>query len=189
MTIRALKLIALTNTSFILVLSSFLDKPRYFRRSSILQWLINSISLVVLIAHYQEIYASDHDVISKKKWWANETIESQEAKSSKKKVSAIQQFIESEKTGETREFRCAFRGKIAKTPCKVSYINQYISDQRYIIWSGKPEITPVLTIKWGDGDESRYVWGDSGELMNLNDNTGSAFRQAGLVAEILEEEW
>ena len=79
---------------------------------------------------------------------------------------SIQQVIDSDYA--SGYFNCAYKGKTASKKCLVS--SSYISssvDRMTKRFYGPNEQLPLLTIKWPDGDTSRYVYLDSGEMMNL----------------------
>lgn len=76
-------------------------------------------------------------------------------------------------------FNCAYKGKTASKKCLVThtYIKSNVRPLLKQIY-GPNENLPLMTIKWPDGDVSRYVTIDSFELGNLNDKKlgGYTFR-------------
>ena len=76
-----------------------------------------------------------------------------------------------------RDFNCAYKGKKASKKCVVSksVVNASI-DSRTKQFYGANYPLPLLTIQWPDGDTSRYVFLDSGELYNLADKKSYTVR-------------
>lgn len=67
-------------------------------------------------------------------------------------------------------FNCAYKGKVASKKCVVtrSMVKASIDSVTKQIY-GANESLLLLTIKWPDGDVSRYLGMDSWELKNLGD--------------------
>ena len=79
----------------------------------------------------------------------------------------IEEFIDNE-TSEAY-FNCAYKGKKASKKCLVT--QSYTKSNSHPLLNqiyGSNEVLPLMTIKWPDGDTSRYVYMDSFELGNLN---------------------
>ena len=71
----------------------------------------------------------------------------------------------------TVSFNCAYKGKVASKKCIVSrsIVKASIHPMTKQIY-GANESLGLLTIKWPDGDVSRYLNIDSNETLNLGDN-------------------
>ena len=74
-------------------------------------------------------------------------------------------------------YNCSYKGKPASKKCLVitSQVNSSI-DTRTKQFYGSNYKLPSLTINWPDGDTSRYVFLDSGDLYNLADRKSYSIR-------------
>ncbi|WP_201534601.1 hypothetical protein [Psychrobacter ciconiae] len=74
-------------------------------------------------------------------------------------------------------FNCAFKGKKASRKCLVtnSYISSDVHPTLKQIYGANTQL-PLITIKWPDGDTSRYVSMDSFELGNLGDKRFTGYQ-------------
>ena len=87
----------------------------------------------------------------------------------------ISEFMDSNK-GQAY-FNCAYKGKKASKKCLVT--NTTINSNAHPVMKqiyGANTTQYLMTIKWPDGDTSRYVTMDSFELGNLNDKKLGGYR-------------
>ena len=67
-------------------------------------------------------------------------------------------------------FNCSYKGKTASKKCLVtlSPVSSSIDPRAKMIYGSNYKL-PLMSIKWPDNDISRYVFMDSGNLINLAD--------------------
>ena len=89
--------------------------------------------------------------------------------------SALETFLDSAKGSAA--FNCAYQGKIASRKCIVSHsmVKGSIHPMTKQIYGANTQLK-LLTIKWPDGDVSRYVNVDRMELFNLGDNDSYRYK-------------
>lgn len=82
-------------------------------------------------------------------------------------------------TSSSGYFNCAYKHKIASKKCLVttSIVRSSI-DARTKAFYGTTAILPLMTIKWPDGDISRYITMDSFELINLSDKKSYQYKMS-----------
>lgn len=90
--------------------------------------------------------------------------------------------------GGSGQFNCAYQGKKASKPCTVTVGQQRVDHPDYISGYGKPDIVPVLSIAWPDGDVSRYCWADSDEMLNLGEKNAWGYHWASKKDE-MDQDW
>ena len=88
---------------------------------------------------------------------------------------SISNFLDRESARDY--YSCSYKGKTASKKCLVtkSQVNSSI-DPRTKQFYGANYKLPSLTINWPDGDTSRYVFLDSGDLYNLADRKSYSIR-------------
>ena len=90
---------------------------------------------------------------------------------------SIQEVFEK---GGTGSYKCAYKGKVASKPCKVSVQQELVTDPRLLPISSPGDKRSVLVVVWPDGDKSSYMQSDSGEMINLLDKNDSGYRIRGI---------
>lgn|GEM_PF-3550341 len=90
---------------------------------------------------------------------------------------SIQELFEK---GGTGNFKCAYKGKVASKPCKVSVQQETVTDPRLLPISSPGDKRSVFNIFWADGDKSSYMQSDSGEMVNLLDQNDTGYRIGGI---------
>lgn len=88
--------------------------------------------------------------------------------------------------GGSGYFNCSYQGKKASKPCRVNVSRELVNHPDVIEYSGQADIDWVLTIKWPDGDLSKYAWADSGEMWNLTAKEAGGYRLSG---DETEQDW
>ncbi len=81
--------------------------------------------------------------------------------------------------GGIGQFNCAYKGKKTKTFCSASVNKEFVDHPDFVSWNGKAAEVNVISIKWPDGDVSRYTWSDSGEMLNLTEKNAWGYSLAG----------
>lgn len=76
-------------------------------------------------------------------------------------------------------FNCVYKHKIASKKCLVTTSRVRSSiDSRTKAFYGTTATLPLMTIKWPDGDISRYITMDSFELINLSDKKSYQYKMS-----------
>ena len=86
----------------------------------------------------------------------------------------------------TGKFNCAYKGMLASKACTVIVKKEVVKHPDFVLWYGKAAKVEVITIKWPDGDISKYTWSDSGEMINLTDKQPLGYQLAG---DEVEQDW
>ena len=97
----------------------------------------------------------------------------------------IRNFIDKSFNGSpsTGQFNCAYQGKRASKPCAVTIKKERIDHPDFVAYIGKPDTTEVITIRWPDGDQSKYTWLDDGGMLNLGEKKAFGYQVSGTEEE------
>lgn len=90
---------------------------------------------------------------------------------------SVRQLVESGKEGE---FNCAYKGKTASKKCHVTNVEEVVTNKDLVAFYGaggkaKSVKMQVLNILWPDQTHSRFAWGDSMEISNLDAKNGESY--------------
>lgn len=82
--------------------------------------------------------------------------------------------------GVAGEFNCAYKGKTASKKCKVTNVDEVVTNKELVAFYGagakaKSVKMRVLNILWPDQTRSRFAWGDSMEISNLDAKNGESY--------------
>ena len=89
---------------------------------------------------------------------------------------SIRQVVEG---GVSGEFNCAYKGKTASKKCYVSNVDEVVTNKDLVAFYGaggkaKSVKMQVLIVLWPDNTHSRFAWGDSMEISNLDAKNGES---------------
>ena len=89
----------------------------------------------------------------------------------------IQEVVEQGREGN---FNCSFQGKQATKKCYVKNSNEVVTNKGLVRFYGEPKKPKnvkmqVLNILWPDKTRSRFAWGDSMEITNLQTKDGNGY--------------
>ena len=90
----------------------------------------------------------------------------------------IQEVVEEGREGD---FNCSFKGKQATKKCHITNSNEIVTNKDLVSFYGEPGKSnhvemQVLNILWPDKTRSRFAWGDSMEISNLQTKNGNGYK-------------
>lgn len=86
--------------------------------------------------------------------------------------------------GGKGQFDCYYKSKKTSKQCLVEVKKELVEHPDFVTWNGQSATVDVINITWPDGDQSKYTWSDSGEMLNLNSKSAWGYKVSGDEVEI-----